>query len=583
MDTSINQQPTLPPFVHPCAPGIHRIPITAVNPGTRLRQEYGDLPGMIASIQENGQLQPIGLNQNGELIWGGRRYFAHVAAVEMYASEENPDAETLAALEKFSYINVVYMHLTGEAQLRKLELEENLRRKDMTWQETIIGFLQYHQISEREANLAGKNWTMADTGAFVGLGRARIAQLLPLARIMMKNTDSPLWRADSIEGAIRMALDLQATAAKQLLAKTLQSTGIALTPVVSTGTTLSSQPRAGTITVAGAGSAGGVAVANALMGGLAASLNSIMPGGAVQQAQPVIAVVGQPAQEPSVDGITADLSIPDLQVLDINLAERLLIGDCRTHRALVKGKIHHIITDAPFAIDMDNLQQSNTGMDVSATVNEHDVEENLKLLKDLVPFAFDVLPDKGFFITFCDIMHFRWLHDLGVQAGFAVQRWPLHWCKPQAQNSAAGFNFTKAVEHMIVMRKEGTTLAKHGGLNWMPCSNNKGEFTHPFTKPFDVLKWLIEAVSQEGQTIYDPFCGTGSGPVAALQTGRNFMASERAEQHVYEALTHLTKAITKYWAPAKNVKVNVHFTPAALAANTSTNHDETTNIPTALP
>ncbi len=49
---------------------------------------------------------------------------------------------------------------------------------------------------------------------------------------------------------------------------------------------------------------------------------------------------------------------------------------------------------------------------------------------------------------------------------------------------------------------------------------------HPTQKPIQVMKWLIENYTHEGDTILDPFMGSGTTGVACVQTGRNFIGIE---------------------------------------------------------
>ncbi len=40
------------------------------------------------------------------------------------------------------------------------------------------------------------------------------------------------------------------------------------------------------------------------------------------------------------------------------------------------------------------------------------------------------------------------------------------------------------------------------------------------------MKWLIEIMTNPGDTILDPFMGSGTTGVACVQTGRNFIGIE---------------------------------------------------------
>ena len=49
---------------------------------------------------------------------------------------------------------------------------------------------------------------------------------------------------------------------------------------------------------------------------------------------------------------------------------------------------------------------------------------------------------------------------------------------------------------------------------------------HPTQKPLGVMRWIVERYTQTGDTILDPFMGSGTTGVACVQTGRNFIGIE---------------------------------------------------------
>ena len=49
---------------------------------------------------------------------------------------------------------------------------------------------------------------------------------------------------------------------------------------------------------------------------------------------------------------------------------------------------------------------------------------------------------------------------------------------------------------------------------------------HPTEKPVDLYAYLISTYSNPGETILDPFCGSGTTGVACVRTGRNFVGIE---------------------------------------------------------
>jgi DNA modification methylase len=54
---------------------------------------------------------------------------------------------------------------------------------------------------------------------------------------------------------------------------------------------------------------------------------------------------------------------------------------------------------------------------------------------------------------------------------------------------------------------------------------------HPTQKPLEVMKWCIGHLPEPNETILDPFMGSGTTGVAALQMGRSFIGIEREERY----------------------------------------------------
>jgi site-specific DNA-methyltransferase (adenine-specific) len=57
-----------------------------------------------------------------------------------------------------------------------------------------------------------------------------------------------------------------------------------------------------------------------------------------------------------------------------------------------------------------------------------------------------------------------------------------------------------------------------------------GEHWHPTQKPLEVMRWIIESVSEPGAVILDPYMGSGTTGVAALQMDRKFVGIEVEER-----------------------------------------------------
>jgi DNA modification methylase len=52
------------------------------------------------------------------------------------------------------------------------------------------------------------------------------------------------------------------------------------------------------------------------------------------------------------------------------------------------------------------------------------------------------------------------------------------------------------------------------------------EVAHPCSKPVNFWSWLMERVSEPGALVFDPFCGSGTGLIAAEKSGRRLCGIE---------------------------------------------------------
>jgi hypothetical protein len=63
---------------------------------------------------------------------------------------------------------------------------------------------------------------------------------------------------------------------------------------------------------------------------------------------------------------------------------------------------------------------------------------------------------------------------------------------------------------------------------------------HPTVKPVELMKYLIKLVTPPNSTVLDPFCGSGSTGMAAVELGHQFIGCELDENYVRIAETRIT-------------------------------------------
>lgn len=67
---------------------------------------------------------------------------------------------------------------------------------------------------------------------------------------------------------------------------------------------------------------------------------------------------------------------------------------------------------------------------------------------------------------------------------------------------------------------------------------------HPSEKPLQLMKWTIEIVKADG-VILDPFMGSGTTGVAAIQMGRKFIGIEREPKYFDIACQRIEQAVAQ--------------------------------------
>lgn len=148
---------------------VHEVPIDSiVVPPDRIREEADDTWELAVSIRESGLLHPITIDDNNVLVAGYRRLQAC----------KKLDMATIPAV-MFSDLSPI--------QKRTLELEENIRRKQLTWQEECRAKALLHKmlVEEHAQDVKGyqqaATWTIRDTANLLRESAGKVSEDIQLA------------------------------------------------------------------------------------------------------------------------------------------------------------------------------------------------------------------------------------------------------------------------------------------------------------------------------------------------------------------------------------------------------------------
>jgi ParB-like chromosome segregation protein Spo0J/DNA modification methylase len=475
----------------------------------RVREDYGDVNSLADSIKDNGLIHPPVVNSNFKLIAGGRRYTA------------------LTKILALTQIPVLFLETLDEGHLRILEAEENSQRKQTTWQEDVRAVAIVHRQKTLTKALNSESWTQKMTGKLLNRSQADISNALTIATLLDKK-DKEILEAATLTDALRIVIARRENEINAAIAKS----------------TIPSM--AGQIKTSPVGPHGAIDI----LAELAAQPQSTGTDDDFFAKAPA----ASPVHSPILTGIGVQgarpIELPGAVIaasplIEVPLAHMLRCADMMNLDSLYGPKyFDHIVTDIPYGIDMSNLSQTNTGMDVSSTASEHSVEGNLELMGRMFPVWFSVLRDNSFVVLWCDITHWSLLSDRATAAGFKVQRWPLIWNKThQCLNQSAQYNFTKNFEIAMVLRKgNATLLTPQNSSVWTGSGLNESEtFGHPFAKPVKLWQWVYDAIATRGQKVLDPFMGSGSSVVAGIHRGLQCHGVELNEAHYNRAVVNVSQ------------------------------------------
>lgn len=177
-----------------------------------------------------------------------------------------------------------------------------------------------------------------------------------------------------------------------------------------------------------------------------------------------------------------------------------------------------VITDPPYG----NLYGSQRKKIKTALVGG----DNMEWLELFSSKIYKICP-KGPIVLFCD-RH----HRSRIEAAMSVRGNFINdaiWFK---RPWGIGYNFRPAHEHILLFSKNKSVKASHYSLSSVLQANKVSKKLHPTQKPVDLMKQLVEGLTLSGQTVLDPFMGSGSTGVACLETGRKFVGVEKEANYI---------------------------------------------------
>ena len=197
------------------------------------------------------------------------------------------------------------------------------------------------------------------------------------------------------------------------------------------------------------------------------------------------------------------------------------------------GSIDLVLTDIPYneanASDetLNGIRILNKG---AADVGNFQIEELARLL---------IRKTRGSVYMFCGFEQVSPIvHEMRAE-GLTPRL--IVWEKTNPSPMAGEFTWLSGVEMCVFGKKNGATYNLHckNTVLRYPCGDNK---IHPTQKPVDLFRYLIMASSNEGDTVLDPFMGSGTTAVACIKEKRHFIGFELNKEYYDKACKRIDAA-----------------------------------------
>lgn len=177
---------------------------------------------------------------------------------------------------------------------------------------------------------------------------------------------------------------------------------------------------------------------------------------------------------------------------------KLLHGDCLEEmKKIPDGSIDLVLTDPPYGLDIKYLSYE-------------DSQENLhKLIDDMMPELLRVGKRVAIFPGINNVWR------------YPKSDWMMCWFYGTTGSwGKMGYNSWQPILfYGKNNRRYGMDTVKYSKIE-------KRHPGHPCSKPIGLMTALVERLSDEGETVLDPFMGTGSTGVACKNLNRNFIGIE---------------------------------------------------------
>lgn len=207
-------------------------------------------------------------------------------------------------------------------------------------------------------------------------------------------------------------------------------------------------------------------------------------------------------------------------------------------RAMPDESVDCIITDPAYeSLEKHRAKGTTTRLKQSeGSSNEwFDIFPNSRF-PELLRELYRVLKQDRHFYMYCDQETMFVTRPMAEAAGFKFWK-PLVWDK---RKIGMGYHYRARYELILFFEKGDRKLADLGLADIIECDRIRDGY--PTEKPVEVSDVLVWQSTNPGETVIDPFMGSGSALEAAVKAGRNAAGCDVSQKAIDIARARLTAA-----------------------------------------
>jgi site-specific DNA-methyltransferase (adenine-specific) len=229
------------------------------------------------------------------------------------------------------------------------------------------------------------------------------------------------------------------------------------------------------------------------------------------------------------------------------------LGDCVEVMATLE-KVDHVISDPPYEAEAHTKQrrslkdatQKRGAKNVGAVRRVDACLDFAAITADEREVCARVFAElaRRWVIAFCQIEAVASWRSVLVDAGLDWVRGGV-WRKPDGMPQFTGDRPGTGVECIAIAHPKGRKRWNGGGKHgFWTCGlehghGGGGKSEHPTKKPLALMLEIVSDFTDPGETVLDPFAGSGTTGVAAIRLGRHFVGIERDPKYFALAVERL--------------------------------------------